>query len=83
MRLRKLGMWRFAAQAGICILVSGPPVGAQEAESPGTGVVDIGTLSVVGSRLPGRSAQDSPVPVDVIQGDDLQTYGIRDMDSLL
>ena len=56
MRLRKLGMWRFAAQAGICILVSGPPVGAQEAESSGMGIVDIGTRSVVGSRLPGRSA---------------------------
>jgi iron complex outermembrane receptor protein len=38
---------------------------------------------VIGSRVAGRSAQDSPVPVDVIQGEDLQTYGIRDMDSLL
>ena len=33
--------------------------------------------------MAGRSAQESPVPVDVIQGEDLQTYGIRDMDSLL
>ena len=38
---------------------------------------------MIGSRGAGRSAQDSPVPVDVIQGEDLQTYGIRDMDSLL
>ena len=56
---------------------------AVEAQDTATEVLDIGTLSVVGSRLPGRSAQDSPVPVDVIAGDDLQTYGIRDMDSLL
>ena len=61
-------------------LAAAPAVEAQDAE---TDVLDIGTLSVVGSRLPGRSAQDSPVPVDVIAGDDLQTYGIRDMDSLL
>ncbi len=40
-------------------------------------------LPVLGSRLQGRSAQASPVPVDIIQGADLQTYGIRDMDSLL
>ena len=61
-------------------LAAAPAVEAQDTE---TDVLDIGTLSVVGSRLPGRSAQDSPVPVDVIAGDDLQTYGIRDMDSLL
>ena len=38
---------------------------------------------VVGSRLPGRSALDSPVPVDVILGDAFKHYGVRDMDSLL
>ena len=58
------------------------PVGAQDAE-PQEQVVDLGDLKVVGSRVAGRSAQESPVPVDVIQGEDLQTYGIRDMDSLL
>ena len=70
----------FTFLTGLCLFVGTTAVRAQE---PQTGVVDIGTLSVVGSRLPGRSAQDSPVPVDVIQGEDLQTYGIRDMDSLL
>ena len=40
-------------------------------------------LPVIGSRLQGRSARDSLEPVDIIQGADLQTYGIRDMDSLL
>ncbi len=49
----------------------------------GAEVVGLDTLQVVGSRLAGRSAQDSPVPVDIIQGEDLQTYGIRDMDALL
>ena len=55
---------------------------AQEAEPPEE-VVELGELQVVGSRVAGRSAQDSLVPVDIIQGEDLQTYGIRDMDSLL
>ena len=80
MRPRKFGRWRFGFLTGLCLFIGTTAVRAQE---PQPGVVDIGTLSVVGSRLPGRSAQDSPVPVDVIQGDDLQTYGIRDMDSLL
>ncbi len=82
MRRRKFGGWLSRVLAGVCLLVNAAAAGAQEAASR-TGVVDIGTLSVVGSRLPGRSAQDSPVPVDVIHGDDLQTYGIRDMDALL
>ena len=55
---------------------------AQEAEPPEE-VVELGELQVVGSRVAGRSAQDSAVPVDVIQGEDLQTYGVRDMDALL
>ena len=80
MRPRKFGRWRFGFLTGLCLFIGTTVVSAQE---PQPGVVDIGTLSVVGSRLPGRSAQDSPVPVDVIAGDDLQTYGIRDMDSLL
>ena len=82
MRRRKFGGWLSRLLAGGCLLVNAAAAGAQEA-APRTGVVDIGTLSVVGSRLPGRSAQDSPVPVDVIRGEDLQTYGIRDMDALL
>ena len=58
------------------------PVGAQDAE-PQEQVLELGELRVIGSRVQGRSAQDSVVPVDIIQGEDLQTYGIRDMDSLL
>ena len=87
---------RHGLAAGVCLLMGAATVGAQEAEQPEAAetqaaetqaqeeeVIGLGTLNVIGSRLPGRSAQDSPVPVDVIQGSDLQTYGIRDMDSLL
>ena len=65
------------------------PVGAQDAEAPQEaqqeqeGVVELEGVKVLGSRNEARSARDSLVPVDVIQGEDLQTYGIRDMDSLL
>lgn len=38
---------------------------------------------VVGSRRAGRTATDSPVPVDVVTGDDFQNQGSSDMDDLL
>ena len=93
--MRKTTRWcHHGLVAGVCLLMGAATGGAQEAEQPETAetqaaetqeqdVIGLGTLNVIGSRLPGRSAQDSPVPVDVIQGSDLQTYGIRDMDSLL
>ncbi len=56
---------------------------AQEALDPNAEVVELEEVVVVGSRLPGRSALDSPVPVDVILGDAIRNYGVRDIDSLL
>ena len=38
---------------------------------------------MVGSRSAGRSAADSPVPVDIIDGDSLKHYGTTDMNDLL
>ena len=78
--MRKTRGWH---PGGLIVALFLAATSSVEAQDTTTDVLDIGTLSVVGSRLPGRSAQDSPVPVDVIAGDDLQTYGIRDMDSLL
>ena len=46
-------------------------------------VVKLEEVIVVGSRVPTRSAHDSPVPVDVIEGKDMRNYGVRDMNSLL
>lgn len=40
-------------------------------------------MTVVGSRRLDRSAADSPVPVDVIDGEDMLAYGANDMDELL
>ncbi len=56
---------------------------AQEAGNQDTDVVKLEEVVVVGSRVPTRSAHDSPVPVDVIEGTSMRNYGVRDMNSLL
>ena len=89
----KIKRWRCGILAGLLVLMSALKVSAQEASQPEPAavqdtepqesVVGLDEIQVIGSRVAGRSAQDSVVPVDIIQGEDLQTYGIRDMDSLL
>ena len=56
---------------------------AQEAEAQDADVVKLEEVVVVGSRVPTRSAHDSPVPIDVIEGKSMRNYGVRDMNSLL
>ena len=56
---------------------------AQEAADQDTDVVKLEEVIVVGSRVPTRSAHDSPVPIDVIEGTSMRNYGVRDMNSLL
>ena len=65
--------------AGLAV-VSGNSV-AQEAGSAQAGPIE--EVIVVGSRRRDRSASDSPVPVDVVSGDDFRAHGDSDMDSLL
>ena len=65
--------------AGLAV-VSGNSV-AQEAGSAQAGVLE--EVVVVGSRRRDRSASDSPVPVDVIGGDDFRAHGDSDLDSVL
>ena len=80
--------WKCGVLTGLLVLMNTLAVSAQESTSAQDteqqeSVVGLEALKVIGSRVAGRSAQDSVVPVDIIQGEDLQTYGIRDMDSLL
>ena len=89
----KTKRWQCRVLAGLLVLTSALTVSAQETSQPEPtaaqdteqqeSVVGLEALRVIGSRVVGRSAQDSVVPVDIIQGEDLQTYGIRDMDALL
>ena len=81
----------------LAVLLSAAPADAQDAEPaadgaeeatqpadvPAEDVVDLAEFKVVGSRLPGRSAADAPVPVDVIDADGFRNYGVRDMNNLL
>ena len=73
----------FLASLLVC-LTSGPVASAQEEAAPiaqASGQIE--EVVVVGSRRRDRSAADSPVPVDVIGGDDFRAHGDSDMDSLL
>ena len=65
------------------LLLPIPPAMAQQAEDKDEEITVLEPVVVLGSRVPGRSAQDSPVPVDVIEGSTFRNYGVRDMDSLL
>jgi len=47
------------------------------------GAMSIEEVVVVGSRRAGRTATDSPVPVDVVTGEDFQKMGTTDMDDML
>ena len=65
-------------------LISGPVASAQEEAASAPEVSgQIEEVLVVGSRRRDRSAADSPVPVDVIGGDDFLAHGNTDMDDLL
>ena len=68
----------------LACLIAAPVVWAQEetaSEPEVSGQIE--EVLVVGSRRRDRSAADSPVPVDVIGGDDFRAHGDSDMDSLL
>ena len=89
--MRRKRRWQAGLAAGLWMLTTGGPIEAQEQPAAAQEarpeaqeeVLELSGVTVVGSRLQGRSAQDSAVPVDVIAREDLQTYGIRDMDDLL
>ncbi len=60
--------------ASIATLFSGASL-AQGSSSSSASSPDLEEITVVGSRSPGRSAEDSPVPVDVLTADDLVQSG--------
>ena len=68
-----------ASLAAALVAVAGTSV-AQET-APAAGPIE--EILVVGSRRRDRSAQDSPVPVDVIGGADFLAHGDSDMDNLI
>ena len=92
--MMKLGRWQYGLVVFLVVLMSAPLATAQDAEQAGAPEVEqegeqaepilgLETLRVVGSRALGRSAADSPVPVDIIDGDNFKNYGVRDLNNLL
>ena len=69
-----------AALVAAFAIIPGTTV-AQEAGGAAAGPLE--EIVVVGSRRRDRSASDSPVPVDVIGGDDFLAHGDSDLDSVL
>ena len=59
------------------------PVAAASADTENNARGVIEEVVVVGSRRQDRSAADSPVPVDVIAGDDFLAHGDTDLDALV
>ena len=78
--MRKSG--RYGLLVSLLVLIGSLPAGAQQA-APAEEIVGLEEIRVVGSRSAGRSAADSPVPVDVIDADSLRHYGSTDMNDLL
>ncbi|MYD98661.1 MAG: TonB-dependent receptor [Gammaproteobacteria bacterium] len=71
-----------ATPAAIALLVSAAgPLAAQESGVEASSTIE--EVVVVGSRRRDRSASDSPVPVDVIGGDDFLAHGNTDLDDLV
>ena len=86
----KLVRWQCGLVVSFVVLMSVPLATAQDAEQADAPEVEqeqqpleLEELRVVGSRAVGRSAADSPVPVDVIDGDSFRNYGVRDLNNLL
>jgi len=60
-----------------------PEAAAEDAQAASGAAMEVEEVVVVGSRRRDRSAADSPVPVDVIGGDDFEAQGDSNMDSLI
>jgi len=82
-------MKRFSASSFalplLALFAAAPPLAtAQDEESARNGAsAALEEIVVVGSRRRDRSAADSPVPVDVIGGDQFRAHGDSDMNTLL
>ena len=80
LNIERMALQVSAALIAAFAIVCGTSV-AQEAGETSVGPLE--EVVVVGTRRRDRSAADSPVPVDVVTGDDFLAHGDTDMDNLL
>ena len=78
--IERTTLWVSATLLAAFAMVSSTSV-AQEASGAAAGPLE--EVVVVGTRRRDRSVADSPVPVDVVTGDDFLAHGDTDMDNLL
>ncbi|MFU8816900.1 MAG: TonB-dependent receptor plug domain-containing protein, partial [Pseudomonadales bacterium] len=68
---------------GMAVLIPFAPQTYAAVAQPGAGAQTIEEVVVTGTRREDRSASDSPVPIDVIGGEEFLRQGNTDMDELL
>ena len=73
----------FLGSAALAALAGGLYGGTAAAQESAAVAGPLEEVVVVGTRRRDRSAADSPVPVDVVTGDDFLAHGDTDMDNLL
>ena len=81
--MKRFALTSFALLPLFSILDAGQAAAQEEESAQASASAALEEIVVVGSRRRDRSAADSPVPVDVIGGDQFQAHGDSDMDSLL
>ncbi len=65
---------RFAKNA-LCAAICLPVAVAAQEDGSKSEQLELDTIIIVGSRVPGRSAEESPVPVDVLTAEDFEQPG--------
>lgn len=78
--IRKSIRMSLAATAGATMLIAAPTMAQDNANGADE---QIEKIAVVGSRAAPRSVADSPVPIDIIGGDELSKSGSTDMLEIL
>src|SRR5690606_31841064 len=74
---------KFALAASLSFGITSTAALAQDTPSSGAAEKSIEKIAVVGSRSAPRSIGDSPVPVDIIGGEELNKNGNSDMLNLI
>ncbi len=72
-----------ASAALVLGALAAPNVIAQESDDAGADELELQTVVSIGSRVPSRSALDTPAPVDILPGDEFVNQGTNDVSDIL
>ena len=77
---------RLLASASAALVLgafTAPNVIAQESDDAAADELELQTVVSIGSRVPSRSALDTPAPVDILPGDEFVNQGTNDVSDIL